>query len=291
MATESPRTFELIAGPYEFTEGPVWDGAGLLFVDMPASRIMRYDAAGGEAAIFAEGTNGANGLTLDAQGRLYVCESDAGRVMRYDPDGSRVVLADRFEGKRLNSPNDVVVDRHGSVWFTDPRYGDRATMDLDHDSVYRLDPHGDEEYRITRVAADTTRPNGLVFSEDESTLYIAESPPAPDGIRQLRAYSVRADRTLAQMKVLHDFGPNRGIDGMRLDRDGCIVAAAGWAAGGPGPRIAVFSPTGTLVGEYPTPAEPTNCCFGDADLQTLFVTAKDGGLYRARTDRRGISTS
>lgn len=289
MTAESQWTFELIAGPFGFTEGPVWDGRGVLFVDMAASRIMRYDAGTGVTEIFAEETNGANGLTLDAQGRLYVCESNAGRVMRYDPDGARTVLAERFEGKRLNSPNDVVVDRHGSVWFTDPRYGDRETMELDHDSVYRLDPVSDREYQISRVTFDTTRPNGLVFSADESTLYVAESPPAPDGIRQLRAYPVLADRSLAEMAVLHDFGPNRGIDGMRLDESGNMIAAAGWADGGPGTRIAVFGPSGTVVGEYPTPAEPTNCCFGDADLQSLYVTAKDGGLYRTRTDRQGTT--
>lgn len=281
MVAESQWTFELIAGPFGFTEGPVWDGGGVLFVDMPVSRIMRYDAGTGLTEIFAEETNGANGLTLDAQGRLYVCESNAGRVMRYDPDGARTVLAERFEGKRLNSPNDVVVDRHGSVWFTDPRYGDRERMELDHDSVYRLDPVSDREYQMSRVTFDTTRPNGLVFSADESTLYVAESPPAPDGIRQLRAYPVLADRTLGEMAVLHDFGSNRGIDGMRLDASGCIVAAAGWADGGPGTRIVVFDASGTAVDEYLTPAEPTNCCFGDGDLQSLYVTAKDGGLYRA----------
>lgn len=287
MTSESPWMFELVAGPFTFAEGPVWDGSGVLFVDMPADRIMRYDATSAATAIFAEDTNGANGLTLDGQGRLYVCESDAGRVMRYDQDGSRLLLAESFEGKPLNSPNDIVVDREGSVWFTDPRYGDRKTMELDHDSVYRLDPDSDGENRVTRVTFDTTRPNGLVFSTDESTLYVAESPPAPAGIRQLRAYSVTQDRSLSEMNVLYDFGPDRGIDGMRLDAAGCIVAASGWAEGGPGPRIAVFDPDGKVLGEYPMPTEPTNCCFGDADLKSLYVTAKDGGLYRARTDRRG----
>lgn len=286
MSAGAAWTFELVAGPFGFTEGPVWDGSGVLFASMPSSRIMRYDAETGEVRVLAEGTNGANGLALDAEGRLYVCESNAGRVMRYDQDGSRGVLADRFEGKRLNSPNDVVVDSRGSVWFTDPRYGDRSIMELDHDSVYRLDPGEDGEHRITRVTFDTTRPNGLVFSADESTLYVAESPPAPDGVRQLRAYPVLRDRSLGTMQVLHEFGPNRGIDGMCLDEAGRIVAAAGWAEGGPGSRIAVFESDGSVLAIHPTPAEPTNCCFGGEDLTVLFVTAKDGALYWAKSDLR-----
>ena len=288
MSAMASWTFELVAGPFGFTEGPVWDGSGILFVDMPASRIMRYDAGSSEVSIYAEQTNGANGLTMDGQGRLYVCESNAGRVMRYDADGSRVLLADSFEDKRLNSPNDIVVDRQGSVWFTDPQYGDRASMALDHDSVYRLDPADGDGYEITRVAFDTARPNGLVLAADESTLFVAESPPAPAGRRQLRAYPILPDRSLGDMRVLHDFGPDRGIDGMRLDAAGSIVAAAGWDEGGPGPRIAVFDSNGQFEENHPVPAEPTNCCFGGADRTTLFVTAKDGGLYRTTTGRRGF---
>lgn len=276
-------TFKPVSDRVGFAEGPVWDGGGVLFVDMLASRIMRYDPAAKATTIFAENTNGANGLALDDEGRLYVCESAAGRVVRYGPAGDRTVLAGSFDGARLNSPNDIIVDRQHRVWFTDPRYGDRTTMALSHDSVYRLDPQADGIYSITRVTFDTTRPNGLALSADETTLYVAESSPAPDGVRQLRAYPVRADGSLGDMRVLHDFGPHRGIDGMRLDRSGNVVAAAGWAASGPGPRIAVFDSEGALIAEHPTPAEPTNCCF-DGDYSTLYVTAKDGRLYRASID-------
>jgi len=284
-------TFERVAGPFSFSEGPVWDGTAVLFTDIRNNRIMRYDPTSGACTPFATETNGANGLTLDRQGRLFVCEGDARRVVRYDISAGgvsqRVVLASTFEGRRLNAPNDIVVDSQGRVWFTDPCYGDRSTMELDHDSVYRLDPQADGSYTITRVTFDTTRPNGLAFSPDERTLYVAESPPAPNGARQLRAYPVQADGSLGTPRVLHDFGPHRGIDGMRVDAEGCIVASAGWTTSGPGPRIVVFAPTGEVLSEHPMPVNPTNCCFGDADRRTLYVTGYDGSLFRARTDRQG----
>ncbi len=279
--------FEAVGGVFGFTEGPVWDGRGVLFVDMRASRIMRYEPVTGEVALFAEQTNEANGLTIDAAGRVYACESGARRIVRYDPDGSRVVLADAYEALALNSPNDIALDRQGRIWFTDPRYGDRETMALSHESVYRLDPAGNDDYTITRVTFDTMRPNGLAFSPDEETLYVAESPPPLEGVRQLRAYPVRPDGSLGEARVLHEFGQHRGIDGMRVDDQGNIVAVAGWAVSGPGPRIVVFASDGSILEEHPMPAEPTNCCFGDADARTLYVTAKDGRLYRTRTDRQG----
>ena len=283
--------FERVAGPYGLTEGPVWDGAALRFSEIPASRIWRLDPTAGTVKEYAGETNRGNGLALDGQGRFVVCESGIGRVVRYRPDGRRQVLADRFEGRRLNAPNDVVVDAGGRIWFTDPRYRDRETMELDHDSVYRLDPAstGGDAVSIAWVTFDTTRPNGLVFSPDERTLYVAESPPAPEGQRQLRAYPVRADGSLGPVHVLHDFGPHRGIDGMRVDDAGNVVACAGSVDGGPGPRIVVFSPDGAVLAEHPVPADPTNCCFGGLDLRMLYVTAKDGGLYRAQTDRRGLA--
>lgn len=278
-----PWSFERVAGPYSFTEGPVWTGDALLFTDIRNNRIMKYDPRSGTCVEEYSGTNEANGLTLDREGRLYVAEGGGRRVARYQSDGSRVTIASHYQGKRLNSPNDLVVDDRGRVWFTDPRYGDRSDMDLDHDSVYRADPGSDGSWAITRVTFDTTRPNGLAFSPDFQTLYVAESPPAPNGHRQLRAYPVQEDGTLGAYRVLHDFGPDRGIDGMRVDASGMIVASCGWTQSGPGPRIALFSPTGDVVAEHPTVANPTNCCFGDADLRSLYVTGYDGCLYRART--------
>jgi len=294
-------TFETLDPAYgAVTEGPAWDGSGLLFTRIQQSRIMRYDPASNACTIFREDTNCANGLTFDAAGRLYGCEGgatiDARRVVRYEDDGSVTVLADRYEGKRLNIPNDVVVDPDGCVWFTDPYYEgaagpwsfDRANKELEHDSVYRLDRQPDGTYGITRVTFDTTRPNGLLFSLDHKTLYVAQSGREPTEARQLRAYAVKAGKALGAGEILHDFGAHRGIDGMRLDTEGNIIATAGWELGVPGPMIYVFSPGGRVLEMHPVPCRrPTNCAFGGSDLTTLYVTTIEGFLFRARTERVG----
>jgi gluconolactonase len=282
------------------TEGPVWDGSGLLYTHIQQSRIMRYDAATGACAVWRENTNYANGLTLDAHGRLYGCEGgatpEASRVVRYERRGGVTVLADRYEGKALNMPNDIVVDPQERVWFTDPYYEgaagpwsfDRSHKQLEHDSVYRLDPQPGGAYAIARATFYTTRPNGLLFSLDYNVLYVAQSGRQPDEKRQLRAYPVKADGTLGEAAVLHDFGANRGIDGMRLDAEGNIVAAAGWELGGPGPMIYVFSPSGEVLETHPVPCRrPTNVAFGGQDLTTLYVTTIEGFLFRTQTGRKG----
>src|SRR6266568_710316 len=284
--------FETLDPAYgQVTEGPAWDGSGLLYTRIQQSRIMRYDPATGVCSVYRENTNCSNGLTFDSQGRLYACEGgatvNARRVVRHNADGTMTVCADQFEGKRLNIPNDLVVDRQGRVWFTDPYYessagpwsADRAHKDLPHDSVYRLDPQPDDTYKINRVTFDTTRPNGLLFSLDHKTLYVAQSGREPEELRQLRAYPVKADLSLGTPTVLHDFGANRGIDGMRLDMEGNIIATAGWELGGPGPLIYVFSPSGAVLETHPVPAdEPMNCAFGEPG--SLYVTTAGGELYR-----------
>ena len=294
-------TFEILDPAYgQVTEGPVWDGSGLLFTRIQQSRIMRYDPAANKVSIWRENTSYANGMTLDAQGRLYACQGGAtenGRsVVRYEANGSVTVLADNFEGKRLNIPNDIVVDPGLRVWFTDPFYEaaagpwskDRTHKDLDHDSVYRLDPQPDGRYKINRVTFDTTRPNGLLFSLDYKTLYVAQSGREKTEKRQLRAYPVRDDYSLGSGEVLHDFGEHRGIDGMRIDSEGNIIATAGWELGGLGPSIYVFSPSGDVLQRHPVPCtRPTNCCFGGDDRSMLYVTTIEGFLLRAKTERRG----
>jgi gluconolactonase len=296
-----PWTFELIDPPYgAVSEGPAWDGSVLFFTHIQQSRIMKYDPNTGQVTVFRENTNCANGLNFDRSGRLYGCEGgatiDARRVVRYDDSDGVTVLADSFEGKRLNIPNDLALDREGRVWFTDPYYEgaagpwshDRANKELDHDSVYRLDPQPGGGCHIERVTFDTTRPNGLLFSQDFRTLYVAQSGRGPDEKRELRAYPVRDDLTLGAPAVLHDFGANRGIDGMCLDQEGCIVATAGWELGGPGPMIYVFAPSGDVLEQHPVPAtRPTNCAFGGPDMSTLYVTTIEGHLFGARTSRRG----
>ena len=281
--------FELVAGPYSFTEGPVWDGERLLFTDIPNSRIMRYDPNSGECAEFRTGTNEANGLMFDADGRLYACEGGSGgrRIARHEPDGSTATIAAEFEGKRLNSPNDLAFDDRGRLWFTDPRYGDVVDdLERDHQSVFRLDPSADGSWDISRVTFDTTKPNGLLISIDQKSLYVAQSDYDEESPTELRVYPIGDDGSVGDFEVLHNFHPHRGIDGMCLDIEGNIVATAGWEKGGPGTMIYVFAPDGQVLETHPIEKPPTNCTFGDEDLKTLYVTA-GGCLFRARTDRTG----
>lgn len=292
--------FEVLDPPYGgVSEGPVWDGRVLLFTRIQQSRIMRYDPATGEVAVHRENTNCSNGLAYDSLGRLYACEGGADensrRVTRHEADGSVRVLADGYEGKRLNIPNDLVVDEQMRVWFTDPFYesaagpwsADRKHKDLEHDSVYRLDPRPDGAYGITRLTFDTTRPNGLLFSKDGRTLFVAQSGREVTEKRQLRAYPVRDDLSLGEARVLHDFGEHRGIDGMCLDSEGNVIATAGWELGGPGPSLYVFAPDGEVLERHGVPCKrPTNCCFAEGG--TLYVTTIEGYLLRTETDRRGF---
>jgi gluconolactonase len=263
----------------------------LLFSDIANSRILRYDPVKRTCAEFRSGTNEGNGLTLDAQERLYCCEGGANgrRVVRYESDGSVTVIADKFEGNRLNSPNDLLFDKQGRLWFTDPRYGDRRDdMELTHESVFRCDPKADGKWDIRRMTFDTTRPNGLLISPDQQTLNVAQSEYGEYKKRELRVYPILGD-TLGKYEVLHNFYPHRGIDGMTLDIEGNLIATAGWEVSGPGGMIYVFTPKGRVLETHPVPCDrPTNCCFGDSDLRTLYVTGNDGCLYAARTERKGF---
>ncbi len=283
--------FEVLAEPMGLTEGPAWDGSGLLFTNIPNSRVMRYDAAGGEISVIRTGTNNANGLMLDVSGQLYACEGGNGRRMvRYEKNGGVTVLCDNYQGKRLNSPNDLAIDSQGRIWFTDPRYGGyRDDMELDHESVFRIEQQADGTWMPTRMTFDTTSPNGLLLSPDERTLYVAESKYGEGQKRELRAYPILEDGTLGQYAVLHNFYPHRGIDGMCLDSDGNLIATAGWEESGPGGMIYVFAPNGRVLETHPLPCNrPTNCTFGGPELRDLYVTSIEGHLLRAHTDRRGI---
>lgn len=287
MSTAEWQFEELARFPH-LIEGPAWDGSGLLFTECDASLIHRYDPATGRCKIWRKDTGEANGLMFDRAGQLYACEGGGRRIVRYEP-GRTVTIVDSFDGKRLNSPNDLAIDTAGRIWFTDPRYtDDRETMELDHESVYRVDPGPGGSWTIHRVTYDTTRPNGLLISPDQRTLYVAQSEYGEDKKRELRAYPVHDDGSLGDFTVLHVFYPHRGIDGMCLDRDGNIVATAGWQQSGPGPMIYVFSPAGEVLETHPVPVDrPTNCTWGDADLRTLYVTTGTGVLFRVRTGRPG----
>lgn len=282
-------TFERVAGPFEYTEGPVWDGTYVLFSDIPNERIIQYDPTTEDCEVFREGTNAANGLKIGPDGHLYACERDAHQIARYETDGERTVIASEYDGTRLNSPNDLAFDSDGRLWFTDPDYLDKDDLELGHYSVYRVDinsPAG--EWTTERMTVDTNRPNGLLVSPDDEKLFVAESHYGEGNDRELRAYPITGD-DLGEYEVLHNFYPHRGIDGMCFDADGAIVATAGWNESGPGPMLYVFDPNGHVLETHPFPTEPpTNCCFGGTDLSTLFVTGYDGCLYKAETNRKGL---
>ncbi len=289
--------FEVLLEPIGLTEGPVWDGRCLFFTNIVNSRIFRYDPEGGEFTVWREGTNEANGLMLDANGLINACEGGGRRMVQYPEGGETVVLCAEFEGSRLNSPNDLAIDSRGRVWFTDPRYGDyRDDMELDHESVYRLDPQPDGSWKPVRVTYDTTAPNGLLLSPDEETLYVAQSKNGEGQKRELWAYPIvegsssERSRIVGDHEVLHNFYPHRGVDGMCLDVDGNIIATAGWGESGPGGMIYVFAPDGRVLETHPVPCDsPTNCAFAGPDLRDLYVTSTEGHLLRAHTDRQGLA--
>ena len=282
--------FEQVAGPFNFTEGPVWDGESVLFSDMPSDQIYRYDPDTGETTVAYTDTNAANGLKLDEQGRLYACEMNGRRIARYDDDG-RTPIATHYEGERFNSPNDLAIE-DGQLWFSDPYYGapwedpDRE-LELGHRSVYRVDLN-DPDLEPVRVTTDTSQPNGLLVSPDRETLYVSERLPGEGNPMELVAYPINDDLSVGERKVLHNFYPHASIDGMCFDSEGNIVGAAGTTDSGPGPMLYVFAPNGRVLETHPVPDSlPTNCAFAGDDLSTIYVTGGDGGLYRAETDRTG----
>ena len=290
--------FDLLMKPVATTtEGPVWDGEHLYFTHIRTSRIMRHDPKSGSVTEWRAGTGLTNGLAFDAQGRLFGCCAGGRSILRFDSDGRNATIADRLEGKKLNTPNDLAIDRKGRVWFTNP-WNDGIIdagehPELDHKSVLRADPRADGSYAVARVTFDTTKPNGILVSRDQRTLYVAESGFERGIVRELRAYPIREDGSLGAYTTLFTWGEDargvhRGIDGMCFDADGNIAAAAGWEVSGAGPMIYVFSPTGRVLETHPVPANrPTNCCFGGPDMTTLFVTTTQGHLFRAETNRVG----
>ena len=266
-----------------FTEGPVWfaDSNCLLWSDIPANRIMRL-TMDGQVSVFRADSGYTNGNTRDREGRLVSCEHRTRRVTRTELDGTITVLADRFEGKPLNSPNDVVVRSDGSIWFTDPDYGLRyhvpdGVKDQAHDNVFRIDP---ESGALTAVATDFDKPNGLAFSPDESLLYVADSAisDGPGRNSHIRRFRVNADGTLSGGEV---FATTLGIpDGMRVDMAGNVWASAG-------AKIDVYAPDATLLGQVVGfPAPVTNLTFGGPLRDRIYVTA-GGSLFSVLVTAKG----
>lgn len=256
-------------------EGPVWfgDGRYLLWSDIPNNRIMRWDETTGQASAFREPSNFANGNTRDRRGRLVTCEHGGRRVTRTEYDGAITVLMDGFEGKRLSSPNDIVLKSDGSIWFTDPSFGIagnyegyRAEPELGQ-NVYRLDP---ETGVATVVADDVLGPNGLAFSPDESLLYIVESRGVPN--RKILAYNVSGDgAAISGKRVLIDAGDGTP-DGFRVDVDGNLWC--GWGMGSEAlDGVMIFAPDGKPIGRIVLPERCANLCFGGRANSRLFMAA------------------
>ena len=271
-----------------WSEGPVWIGdmRSLLWSDILNNRILKWDEETGEVSIFRKPSNNANGNTRDRQGRLVTCEHGGRRVTRTEYDGSIKVILDRYDGKPLNSPNDVVVKSDGSIWFTDPPFGilgnyegSQATPELPQ-NVYRVDAASG---RASVVAGDLRGPNGLCFSPDETKLYLVESRATPN--RLIRVYDVvDGGKRLANDRVFVDAGPGTP-DGFRCDVDGNLWC--GWGMGSPElDGVVVFSPESQLIGRIRLPERCANLCFGGAKRNRLFMAASRS-LYSLYVNTQG----
>jgi gluconolactonase len=254
-----------------WSEGPAWFAAGryLVWSDIPNNRMLRYTEPSGHVEVFREPSNNSNGNTVDNQGRLVTCEHLTRRVTRTEIDGSISVVADRWQGKRLNSPNDAVVKSDDSIWFTDPAYGidsdnegDRATPEIDGCHVYRVEPGG----AVERVIDGMMRPNGLAFSPDESILYVVDTGAThkENGPRHIRKFAVSKDgKSVTGGEVFAECASGL-FDGFRVDRQGRI-----WASAADG--VHCYDPDGTLIGKILIPEIVANVTFGGAKRNRLFI--------------------
>lgn len=267
---------ERIAAGFGFTEGPLWCGDYLLFSDIPKNRIVRLDmySYGPEVTTFRSPSGNANGLTLDPSGRLVTCEGSARRMTRTELDGSITVLADRYKGKRINAPNDVVVRSDGSVYFTDPSFGETPKgKELTFNGVYQIAPDGE----LILLIDDCVMPNGLAFSPDESILYVNDTRE-----RHIRAFDVNPDGTVSNGRVFIKMeGEEPGSpDGMKVDKEGNVYCT------GPG-GIWVVSPDGKALGSIKVPEMASNFAWGDSDWKTLYITARPS-IYRIKLAVPGV---
>lgn len=271
-----------------FLEGPACNSDGTVyFSDIANNRILSYRPGQTGFDIFREPSGRANGLLFDPDGLLLACEGnehgddDGGRrVTRTDlSTGTVEVLTSTFEGVRYNAPNDIAALSNGQIFFTDPCYGDRSTMELDHDSVYRIETDGS----VTRVISqpEIERPNGIALSPDEQTLYLVDSCPTIGGNRKIWAFDLSEDGVPTNQRVVYDFAPGRGGDGMAVDSEGHLYIAAGITrprgpheTGDVPPGIWIVTPDGQLEGRIPIVEDVlTNVTFGGEDLKTLYIAA------------------
>lgn len=293
------RRFRALAFPYvhveklytgcRWAEGPAWFAAGryLVWSDIPNDRILRWDETDGSVSVFREPSMNSNGHTVDLAGRLVSCEHRTRCVSRTEIDGTRTVLAERYNGKRFNSPNDVVVKSDGSVWFSDPSYGidsdyegDAAASEIGACNVYRVDP---STGRVSIVASDFVQPNGLAFSPDESLLYIADTglTHKADGHHHIRRFKVAADGTSISGGEVFSVCPAGLYDGFRVDVHGNV-----WTSAGDGVRC--LAADGSLLGKVLIPESVANVCFGGPKLNRLFICATTS-LYSVYLNTRAAA--
>ncbi len=274
---------EKVADGFIFTEGPVWNHreGHLRFSDIPANRIHQWSPGDG-LSVYREPTQKSNGLTYDRQGRLIACEHLGRRVSRTEADGTVTAAASHHQGKKLNSPNDVVVKSDGSIYFTDPNYGiiegrvgEAAPQEQDALAVYRVSPDGSA---VTRVTAELSKPNGLAFSPDESLLYIDDTEQG-----NIRVYDVLPDGLLANGRIFATVsGDGTGRpDGMKVDVEGNVYCT------GPG-GVHVLAPDGSLLGRLRIPATTANLAWGGDGWNTLFLTASDT-VYSLKVNATGVA--
>ncbi len=260
---------EKCSGGHRFTEGAVWSREGfLVFSDVPNNRMAKFVPGKGTES-FRNNTNGANGNAYDVQGRLYTCETRGRRVIRQKKDGAIEVVAERFEGKRFNAPNDIVVRKDGNVYFTDPAFGAQADQrELDFYGVYRVGPKGELE----AIARPKGRPNGVALSPNGRILYVTNSDE-----RNVRAYDLAGDGKASNERVLVENIPGPP-DGLKVDEKGNLyVTARG---------VYVYDAKGKQLHHIELSERATNLAFGDPDFQTLYITAQTS-VYRLRMDVKG----
>ena len=279
---------ELLYTGCRWAEGPVWfgDGRFLLWSDIPNNRILKWEEETGGVSVFRKPSDFANGNTRDRQGRLVTCEHGARRVTRTEPDGAITIILDSVEGKRLNSPNDVVVAADGAIWFTDPAFGIsgwyegyKAEPEM-NPAIWRVDA---KTGRAAKMADDVQGPNGLAFSPDETKLYVVESRASP---RKIRVFDVVDGAKLANNRVFIDAGPG-SPDGFRVDIDGNLWC--GWGMGEPElDGVRVFNPQGEPIGHIRLPERCANLCFGGRQRNRLFMAASHS-LYSLYVNTQGVA--
>ena len=258
---------EKLTGGFRFTEGPAADAKGnVFFSDIPNNRIHKW-SLDGKLSTFRENSGGSNGLFFCKQGKLLACEGGGRRLVSIDPQGNVKVLADKYDGKKFNSLNDLWIDPKGGIYFTDPRYGNRASMEQDGEHVYYLTP---DSKKIIRVVNDMVRPNGIIGTPDGRKLYITDH-----GGKKTFSYIIKKDGTLSNKKL---FAPE-GSDGMTIDNRGNVYLTTR--------VVAVYNKKGERIEEIKIPEGPANVTFGGKDKKTLFITARTS-LYAVRMRVKGI---